>query len=151
MNTEFHIRIASSSDSVGIAICVNAAYRHYIKRMGKPPGPMLDDYAEIIENHTVFVAELDGIVGVLVLMHSSNNILLDNVAVHPEHQGKGVGKRLITLAESEVVKRGFDEIELYTHEMMKENLEIYGSLGFVETERKNERGYDRIYMRKKLL
>jgi predicted N-acetyltransferase YhbS len=63
---------------------------------------MLDDYATVIERHTAFVAEKNGeVVGVLVLAGTDAGMLLDNVAVHPAHQAKGLGRRLIELAESE--------------------------------------------------
>ena len=151
MGNEPIIRIATISDVQGIAVCVKAAYQHYIDRIGKPPGPMLADYIKVIENHIVFVAEADDIVGVLVLIQGSGNILLDNIAVHPEQQGKGLGKYLINLAESEAVQRGFKKIQLYPHQVMTENFEIYKSMGYLETERKNVQGYDRIYMEKHLV
>ena len=148
MDVEPDIRLATTADATGIADCVKAAYEHYVDRIGKLPGPMLDDYLEMVEKHLVFVAEADGIVGVLVLIQDSGNMLLDNVAVHPAQQGKGLGKRLIDLAESEAAKRGFDRLQLYTHRSMTENYEMYSSLGYLETERKNVQGYDRIYMEK---
>ena len=131
--------------------CVEAAYRHYIPRMGKPPGPMLDDYAEVTRAHTAFVAEDEGeIVGVLVLIRSEAGMLLDNVAVHPGHQGKGLGRRLLELAESETRRLGYTHLDLYTHECMRENLELYAAIGYVETARRTEHGYNRVYMRKAL-
>jgi len=33
---------------------------------------------------------------------------------------------------------------------MTENINLYKNLGFVETERKQEQGYERVYMRKLL-
>lgn len=151
MNKDPEIRRAVSSDANSIRKCVEAAYRHYIDRIGKPPGPMLDDYHAVIRHHTVFVAESDDIIGVLVLVRSATDILLDNVAVHPDHQGKGLGMRLINLAESEAIDHGYTAIDLYTHECMTENIERYNSLGYVETVRKKVRGYSRVYMRKSLL
>jgi hypothetical protein len=51
-----------------VAACVGAAYPHYIERIGKPPRPMLEDYAQVIRRHQVALAEINGaIVGVLVL------------------------------------------------------------------------------------
>ena len=41
---EPRIRAANAADVPVIAEIVDQAYRHYIARMGKPPGPMLDDY-----------------------------------------------------------------------------------------------------------
>lgn len=111
---------------------------------------MLDDYSEVVQHHAVFVAETDEIIGVLVLIQTQSDILLDNVAVHPKQQGCGLGKRLIELAESEARDRGFGKIDLYTHESMKENIGIYQGLGYTETERKEVRGYNRVYMQKVL-
>ena len=144
------IRPAQPSDAQAMKACVEAAYRHYIARMGKPPGPMLDDYAKVIEQHGATVAEHEEeIVGVLVLIKTEDGMLLDNVAVHPEHQGKGLGRLLIETAESETQRQGYPQLELYTHQCMTENIDMYKAMGYVETERKNVRGYDRVYMRKK--
>lgn len=131
--------------------CVEAAYRHYVTRIGKPPGPMLDDYDEVVRRHRAFVAEREGaVVGVLVLVATGGGLLLDNVAVRPEHQGKGLGRRLVELAESEARRDGCSRLDLYTHELMTENLAMYERLGYVETERRTVKGYRRVYMRKAL-
>jgi hypothetical protein len=42
---EPRIRAATAADVPAIADVVDHAYRHFIARIGKPPGPMLDDYA----------------------------------------------------------------------------------------------------------
>ena len=39
---------------------------------------------------------------------------------------------------------------LYTHVLMVENVAIYRRLGFEETHRVTEKGYDRVYMAKDL-
>ena len=143
------IRRAHASDALGITTCVEAAYHQYISRIGKPPGPMMDDYNVVIKQHQVFIAEESGnIIGALVLRQFEQGILLDNVAVHPQHQGKGLGRKLIDLAEKEAQQQGYTEIHLYTHELMIENIKLYNFLGYIETERRSERGYQRIYMRK---
>lgn len=131
--------------------CVDAAYRHYVPRMGKIPGPMLDDYGEVVRQHMAFVAETDGeIVGVLVLMRKESGMLVDNVAVHPGNQRRGLGRQLLDLAECESRKQGCAFLDLYTNERMTENIAMYAALGFVETGRRTELGYERVYMRKAL-
>jgi hypothetical protein len=44
---DLEIRPAGVEDAPAISECVAAAYRHYIARLGKPPGPMLHDYTGI--------------------------------------------------------------------------------------------------------
>ena len=97
------IRPAQVENAAAITECVAAAYRHYITRIGKPPGPMLDDYTAVIQQHRVFIL-VDGtrIIGVLVLIKQDKSLLLDNVAVHPEYQGRGLGRELVALAEEEL-------------------------------------------------
>ena len=152
MDTRTEIRRAQPSDAVAMKGCVESAYQHYISRMGKSPGPMLDDYAIVTQRHTAFVAqEEDNVVGVLVLVRTVSAMLLDNVAVHPGHQGKGLGRRLMDLAESEARDLGYGYLDLYTHECMNENIEMYKALGYVETERRTEHGYNRVFMQKQLL
>ena len=130
---------------------VHAAYRHYIARIGKPPGPMLDDYAQRIADGQAWVLQDDDrIVGVLVLEQGPRGFLLDNIAVLPDCQGKGFGRRLIEFAEAEARRGGFWEVTLYTHALMSENIALYRRIGFVETHRVSEKGFDRVYMSKRL-
>lgn len=146
------LRMAEPADAEAMAACVTEAYQHYVGRMGKPPGPMLADYDAIVREHHAYVAQSgDGqICGVLVLMESSYRILLDNVAVSEQWRGKGLGKRLMEFAEDLARDRGWRDLDLYTHELMTENIAMYLRLGYVETGRRQEQGYDRIYMRKTL-
>ena len=143
------IRIAGPTDAEVVRDIIDAAYRHYITRIGRPPGPMLDDYAQRIGDGQAWVLQDDGcIVGVLVLEQGPNGILLDNIAVLPDCQGKGFGRALIEFAEAEARRRGFGEISLYTHALMSENIALYRRIGFVETRRVSEKGFDRVYMTK---
>lgn len=151
MPADSDIRPAIPADASAVAACVHAAYQHYVPRIGKPPAPMLDDYADTIRRHRVFVLEVNSsITGAVVLVVDSGRALLDNVAVHPEHQGSGLGRKLIAFAEKEALALGFPAIELYTHELMSENLALYRELGYAEFARETEEGYKRIYMRKLL-
>jgi ribosomal protein S18 acetylase RimI-like enzyme len=130
---------------------VHAAYAHYIARIGKPPGPMLDDYARRVADGQAWVLEHAGrIAGVLVLEPQADSLLLDNIAVRPECQGSGHGRTLMAFAEAEARRLGFAEIRLYTHALMTENQALYRRLGYVETGRITEKGFDRVYMTKLL-
>ncbi|MGH9914291.1 MAG: GNAT family N-acetyltransferase, partial [Pyrinomonadaceae bacterium] len=123
---EYSFRFARGTDTSKVAALVNVAYGHYVERIGFLPRPMRDDYAEVIANGRVTVAESHGtIVGVIVLIINDEGFFIDNVAVDPSHHGKGIGKALLEFAEAEARREGFDFICLYTHEKMTENLALY--------------------------
>jgi len=146
------IRPARPSDAKAVAAVVRAAYAIYVDRIGKPPGPMLDDYAARIAEGSVSVIEdgAGGIAGIIVLLPERDHLLLDNIAVRPDCRGRGFGHGLIAFAEAEARRRGYSEIRLYTHEAMTENIALYGRIGFVETARGRQASYDRVFMTKTL-
>jgi ribosomal protein S18 acetylase RimI-like enzyme len=145
------IRLALPQEADTIRDIVHAAYRGYIPRIGKPPGPMLDDYVRRVANNQAWVLEDAGrIIGILVLEQTDEGFLLDNVAVAPHVQGGGHGRTLIAFAEAEGRRRGYREIRLYTHALMTENQALYKRLGFTEIGRLTEKGFDRVYMAKPL-
>jgi GNAT superfamily N-acetyltransferase len=146
------IRLALPEDRSAVEAIVNEAYSVYIDRIGKPPGPMLDDYAALIVDRAVSVLENGGgeIAAIVVLLPESDHLLLDNIAVRRDRQGQGLGRRLIAFAEEEARRRGYRELRLYTHEKMSENIVLYSRLGFVETGRGRQAGYDRVFMTKRL-
>lgn len=144
-------RRATPQDAEALAGCVIAAYQHYIPRLGKPPAPMLADYPAAITHCQVWVVDNGGeIIGGLVLIPSGDYLLLDNVAVHPDHQGRGIGRALLELADAQAVAQAYGELRLYTHETMTENIALYTRLGWVETHREQQAGYNRVFMRKQL-
>jgi ribosomal protein S18 acetylase RimI-like enzyme len=144
------IRRARPDDRLAVEAVVQAAYSVYIERIGKPPGPMLDDYAARIAAGAVSVLEdADGtIAGIVVLIPKAGHLLLDNIAVLPERQGRGLGRELVAFAETEARRLGFAELRLYTHQKMTENIALYRRLGFRESGRGYAAGYDRVFMRK---
>jgi|SRR5262245_1106386 len=143
------IRSACAADAPAIARLVDAAYEHYVDRIGRLPGPMTEDYAEVIRTQQVTVTERGGtITGVLVLAVTDEGFFISNVAVHPSHRGTGLGSALLQLAETEARRAGFDSVSLYTHERMTENLSLYSKIGYVEYDRRKEGGFSRVYLRK---
>jgi ribosomal protein S18 acetylase RimI-like enzyme len=146
------IRRAQPGDRAAVEAIVAAAYTPYIARIGKPPGPMLDDYGALIAEGavSVFQADDDAVAAILVLLAKPDHLLLDNIAVLPDRQGQGLGRQLIDFAEAEARRHGNAELRLYTHEKMVENIALYRRLGFEETGRGYEAGYDRVFMTKHL-
>ena len=145
------IRLAHSADIATVTAIVNAAYSIYLTRIGKTPGPMRDDYKVLVEAGRVHVLEDQGeIVGLVVLIPEDGVMLLDNVAVSPQAQGRGHGVRLIAFAEEQARAAGHHAIRLYTQELMTENIVRYTRLGYVETHRAEEIELNRVYMTKPL-
>ena len=151
LKTAVRLRPATELDADGVAACVRAAYRRYVRRIGKRPGPMREDYRRVVRERNVLVAEHGGkVVGVLVTGPARRGFLLDNVAVHPAAQGRGVGRALLSRAEDEAKGAGHRSIWLYTHERMTENRALYERIGYVEVARRIEHGFPRVYMKKRL-
>ncbi len=151
MTSDLEVRPANMSDVSAMRQIVARVYRKYVGRIGKPPGPMLDDYGDRVRSHAVWVAEIDGAVaGLIVLLPENEYLLLDNIAVDPARQGCGIGRAMLCFADREAARRGYRELRLYTHEKMTENLGMYAALGWEETGRGEQSGYQRVFFRKQV-
>ena len=145
------VRLAVEADAYAVRTCVIAAFDHYVERIGKQPAPMLLDFAAEIEARHVWVAE-EGmrVVGAIVQYETAIGFYIDTVAALPSEQGKGIGRALLTFAEEEARRRGYNSIYLCTNSKMTENQALYPRIGYVEYERKYEAGYDRVFYSKAL-
>ncbi|MEJ5039543.1 GNAT family N-acetyltransferase [Pseudomonas sp. B21-036] len=145
------IRPATAHDVAPVQALIEAAYALYIPRIGARPGPMLEDYAALIAQCRVEVFEEQGqVLGVLVLIAQADGLLLDNVAVSPAAQGRGLGRQLMAHAEARARQLGLEVVRLYTNEAMSENLGLYERLGYRETHRAEQAGFRRVFMEKRL-
>lgn len=151
---DLSITNATEEDVPIIQNMVEAAYTKYIARIGKRPAPMDEDYHRAIHTHTVLVLRGNDtqVVGAIVLElnPSSDSFQVNNLVVHPNAQGYGYGRVLMDCAEDLARSRGYRALTLYTNVKMVENLGVYRKMGFFETERKYEDGFDRVYFRKDL-
>jgi ribosomal protein S18 acetylase RimI-like enzyme len=148
---DLQLRAATAGDARALTELVDAAYGHYVERIGGRPRPMTDDYAEVVRSGRVTVAErADRIVGLIVLDQVDREVVIDNVAVDPEHQGTGVGRALLERAEAVARDAGLASIRLYTHERMVENLALYERIGYVEFERRQHGAAVIVHLRKSL-
>jgi ribosomal protein S18 acetylase RimI-like enzyme len=145
------LRPATMADAERLGEVTRAAYGHYVERLGRPPRPMTDDFAAVVRDHAVTVAERGGeVVGLIVLGVDDEGFVVDNVAVDPAHRGTGVGRALLVHAEAAARREGFDSIYLYTHELMTENQALYARAGYVEYDRRLHGDALLVYMRKPL-
>ncbi len=145
------LRLAYVEEAPAVTALVCDAYAMYVERIGRPPAPMLADYAALIARGVVWVLPgEDRLRGVLVMMPQNQHLFLENIVVHPDDQGKGVGRMLMAFIERHARALGLHAIVLYTNEAMTENLTFYGRLGFVEVERRWDGGFRRVFMQKLL-
>jgi GNAT superfamily N-acetyltransferase len=70
--------------------------------------------------------------------------------VEPARRGAGDGRALLDFAEAEARRRGLPEIRLYTNELMARNIALYAARGYAETERRQEKGFSRVFMAKRV-
>jgi len=143
------IRRAGPGDVAALRAIAAAAYQKYVPRIGRAPAPMTADYARPVSDGQAWAAMADGrVVGYAILIAEPGYLLLENVAVLPDAQGRGVGARLLALTEDRARELGLGEVRLYTNEAMTENIGYYGRHGYTETHREEQHGFRRVFFRK---
>jgi len=104
-----------------------------------------------VARNLVSVADEAGdIVGLIVLVQEPDHLLVENVAVAPGRQGEGIGRALLAFAEAEAREAGTPVLRLYTHAAMTENLALYPRLGYEQTDRRTDNGFERVFFVKRL-
>ncbi|MFD9656579.1 GNAT family N-acetyltransferase [Streptomyces mirabilis] len=146
---EPEIRPAVSADVAAVKAVTDAAYHHYIERIGVVPKPMEADHAANVAAGRVFVTG-EPVTGLVVIEAREDHLFLDSIAVHPDAHGEGVGRRLLAFVDAHARALGLSEVRLYTNAMMWENQKIYPKYGYEVVERRVDGPYDRIHYRKRL-
>ena len=145
------LRKASPADAPAITALTDAAYAKYIPRIGRKPQPMTADYRQMAIDHTIWLLfHGDELAGLLVLEFEPETVLIYSVAVRPDLQGCGLGRRLLELAERQALQAGYRKIRLYTNEHFVENIELYRRAGYIETSREDYLGSRLVHMAKRL-
>lgn len=153
MDTGPTLRRATPADADAIRDLVTAAYQHYTPLIGRTPLPMLADHALAIREHEVWVLEDEAdrtLLAVIELEPRSDHLWVENVAVHPARQGRGLGRRLLRHAEAEASRHSLSELRLLTNERYTANLAMYERYGYRETHREPHLGTDLVHLRKRL-
>lgn len=145
------LRRAGPPDVDAIRELVWRAYRDYEPLLGRTPLPMLTDFDAAVRDKHVWVLEAaEGIVGVLELEPRPDHLWIDDVAVDPAVQGRGLGRLLLDHAEAEAGRLALSELRLLTNERYTTNIAIYLGRGHEETHREPYRGTDLVHFRKRL-
>lgn len=144
-------RLAMEYDAGDLAELVRLAYTPYVEELGFTPGPLRVNYGKAIEAQRVTLAEAASLLlGVLIVDLTPEGFLIENVAVRPEHQSRGVGAELLRLAEAKAKASAAAQLYLFTHERMARNIAIYEHLGFEQYDRRVKDGNTLVFMRKQL-
>ncbi len=124
-------RRAGDSDAVTVRNLTHAAYAKWVPVIGRKPKPMNADYERAVRAHVIELAHLDGeLAGLIELIPAADHLLLENLAVAPPHQGKGVGRHLMARVEALAQARGVTLVRLYTNKAFTSNLAFYRTLGY---------------------
>lgn len=141
------IRQAMAEDTARIRAIARAAYAKYVPRIGREPPPMVADFAaEVAAGRVVVIATAGAVDGYMIAWPEADAYFIDIIAIDPARQGEGLGRQLMDHAVGEAKRRRLPALRLYTNAAMTENLSMYTHIGFVETHRVVEKGFDRVYL-----
>jgi len=84
----------------------------------------------VCEHRIDLALRADELAGLIETIERPDHLLIENVAVAPAFQGKGVGRRLMAHAERLAVELGRTELRLYTNARFTENVALYRRLGY---------------------
>lgn len=133
-------RLAAPADLGQIEDVVAAAFERHLQRMGFPPSQLLRDDSEAIEAGQVWVLG-NPIVAAIVLIEMDDTLIVENLAVHPNMQGQGLGRQLMQHAEQIARDRGLRRLRLDRNEINLELRGFFAHLGYVEMDRLSEYGH----------
>ena len=107
------------------------AYPKWVPITPRKPRPMTVDYNVSVEkNQFNFLFEGERLVGLIETVEQDSELMIVNVAVEPDCQGKGYGTRLMRHAEQLAQDLGLSGTRLYTNKLMFENIALYQRLGY---------------------
>lgn len=112
---------------------------------------MSADYALLVASGNLYVLRVDArLLGAIHLTPAQDALMVSNLVVDPVAHGQGYGRALMLFAEAQAREKGLVALTLFTNELMHENIALYTKIGFVETSRKTENHFQRVYFRKDL-
>src|ERR1700682_4573011 len=92
---------------------------------------MTADYVEAVRNHRIDLLYLEGKLAALIeTIAEADHLLIENVAVSPAFQGRGLGRKLMAHAEQLAASSGYGEVRLYTNKLFAANVDLYRKLGY---------------------
>ncbi|MGE0153909.1 MAG: GNAT family N-acetyltransferase [Reyranellaceae bacterium] len=153
MSDSIEIRAATPQDAAAIRALTRAAYARWVPLIGREPLPMTADYEAAVRQHRFDLLQVEGeLAGLIETVTQPDHLWIENVAVAPDHQGKGLGRHLLAHAEELARAAGLGELRLLTNAAFAANIVLYRHLGYViERTEPFRDGGTTVYMSKRLV
>lgn len=146
------IRQAGPADAPAILALTRAAYAKWVPLIGREPKPMQADYAAALRHHRIHLLEQGGLLlGLVETIAEPDHLLVENLAIHPDHQRQGLGRQLLAHAEALAHQQGFSQARLYTNAQFSGNVALYQSCGWRIDRQEPFKGGLAVHMSKPLL
>lgn len=131
MSGRLELRRAGPADAAAVRDLTREAYAKWVPLIGREPKPMVADYEHAVRHHLIDLLYLDGApAGLIEVIPESDHVLIENLAVVPALQGRGLGQHLLAHAEALAASLGHDEIRLYTNQRFEANVTFYRKRGY---------------------
>jgi GNAT superfamily N-acetyltransferase len=149
--TAFSLRPATADDAGAIRSLTRDAYSKWVQVIGREPLPMTADYDEAVRQHRIDLLHLDGKLAALIeMIPKDGHLLIENVAVSPTCQNRGLGRKLLAHAEQVAAAQGYSVIKLFTNKLFAANVQLYSKVGY-SVDREEESGLGiTVYMSKRV-
>jgi N-acetylglutamate synthase-like GNAT family acetyltransferase len=144
------IRRATPADATTIRDLTRLAYAKWVPLIGREPRPMTVNYDRAVIDHVIDLYEIDGkVVALVEVVPQAQHLLIENIAVRPDYQGRRIGDFLLDEAETIARSLHLAELRLYTNAAFISNIEFYARRGFQEFHREPfPAGGVTVYMKK---
>jgi GNAT superfamily N-acetyltransferase len=140
------MRRARLADVAAITALTRAAYARWVPVIGREPLPMVADYAAAVARHWIDLwHEGDDLAALVEMVPRADHLWIENLAVSPDHQGKGLGRVMLAHAENMAQGAGLAQIKLLTNAAFAANLVFYPHMGFAEERREPFQGGETVY------
>lgn len=139
-------RAVEGEDWAQLMVVLRAAFAGMEGRIDPPSSlarMQVADLPEIAKTAEIWVIGRP-IVATVTLTARAGALYLGKLAVVPDHQGRGLSRTLVVLAEMRAAALGLPELMLETRVELAENHAFFQHLGFVETARRAHAGFDRM-------
>lgn len=112
---------------------------------------MVSDHGANVLNHEIYLAFFEGSdVAVLELIEQEECFFIENLAVHPDWQGRGFAQQLLDHAEHRCGEAGLSILRLLTNQRFEANIAFYKKRGFDFEFESEFRGGVAVHMMKRL-